>query len=679
MKLLNFAIIKLTFCLILGVIIGYLFEVKLLHSFLISSLFLIVLGIGVLISKANYKQHIWLDLIIYTTTISIGILTVTINKPINHENHFSKHITKSLSSSNIINFRINEVLKPSQFHNKYVIDILEMNTEKVSGKSLLNVKKDSTHSNLKVDDILIATSNFKPIIPALNPHQFDYKKYLHQKNIYQQLYITNTELLKISNKKHTIFGYASKLRERINNNLKQSGFKDNELAIINALLLGQRQDISKDIYNSYSQAGVIHILAVSGLHVGIILLLLNFIFKPIEIIKYGKTIKILLLLISLWSFAIVAGLTASVTRAVTMFSIVAIGLNLKRPTNIYNTLAISIFVLLLFKPMFLLDVGFQLSYLAVIAIVTIQPLLYKLWKPKFKIIDYLWQIFTVTLAAQFGVIPISLYYFHQFPGLFFISNLVIIPFLGIILGFGIIVVFLAFLNILPSFLASFYGNIISLMNDFVVWISKQEQFLFKNISFGLTEVILSYIFIVTLIYLYKQRNYKSVLLFLISIVVIQSVFIYNKHQIETNNFVVFHKSRNSIIGQKNNHEFVLNHSLDSIQLKNEKLVINYEVGEHITKTYYGPLQPFYILNRKKVLVIDSLGVYNIHSFKPQIVLLRNSPKINLNRLIDILKPELIISDGSNYKSYQKRWFKTCEAQKIPFHQTSKKGAFVYNY
>src|SRR5690606_23990920 len=126
------------------------------------------------------------------------------------------------------------------------------------------------------------------------------------------------------------------------------------------------------------------------------------VFKPLESLKRGKTIKIILIVIVLWGFAIVAGLSASVTRAVTMFSIVAIGMNLKRPSNIFNTLAISMFFLLLFKPLFLFDVGFQMSYLAVIAIVVFQPFLVKLWSPKFWPIKKLWQIFTVTMAAQLG-------------------------------------------------------------------------------------------------------------------------------------------------------------------------------------------------------------------------------------------------------------------------------------
>ena len=189
-----------------------------------------------------------------------------------------------------------------------------------------------------------------------------------------------------------------------------------------------------------------------------------------------------------------------------MFSIVAIALHWKRATNIYNTLAISIFILLLCKPLFLFDVGFQMSYLAVISIVSIQPLLYKVWQPKWKAIDYFWQILTVTIAAQFGVVPISLYYFHQFPSLFFISNLAIIPFLGLILGFGILVIILALLDSLPLFLANIYGSVIRLMNSIVGWVSNQELFVLKNISFDIQHVIGFYPVSSSLLYSYLKNK-----------------------------------------------------------------------------------------------------------------------------------------------------------------------------
>lgn len=675
MQQLNFSVIKLTFCLVLGILIGYKLDFPINLSIGLTLSFLIVLFISFLINRTTRKKTIIFGIFSILVFSSLGILTTTFHKQENQLNHYTNQNEIDLNSTASVTFKVREILKPGIFYNKYIVDLKYINQKKVSGKSLLNVQKDSTKTPLKVDQIILTKSKLKELNSPLNPNQFDYRSYLKKQHIYHQLFVNNKGLKILERKPSSAFGLAARIREHINLKLKGFDFTHDELAIINALLLGQRQDISKETYDSYTQAGAIHILAISGLHVGLVLLILNFMFKPLDRLKHGKKIKIGVILLLLWCFAIIAGLSASVTRAVTMFSVVAIGMNLKRPTNIYNTLAISIFVLLLFKPMFLFDVGFQLSYLAVFSIVWIQPLLYKLWNPKIWLIDKFWQIFTVTVAAQFGVAPISLFYFHQFPGLFFVSNLVIIPLLGFILGFGFVLIALAVLNILPPFLASVFGDLISLMNAFVSFISKQEIFLFKQISFNILSVFASYILIICLIKLYQKYNYKRIILGLSSITIFLFVSLLNKYQSATNEFIVFHKNRYSLLGLKNNVGLNIYHNMDSLTLKNDRVVANYKIGNHVKSVKIDNLQSVYELNDKLLLVVDSLAIYKT-SFDPDIILLRNSPKINLNRLIDMLNPELVIADGSNYKSYQERWAKTCLKKQLPFHQTSKKGAYI---
>ena len=150
-------------------------------------------------------------------------------------------------------------------------------------------------------------------------------------------------------------------------------------------------------------------------------------------------------------FGILAGLAPSVLRSVTMFSFVAIGLFLRRSVNIYHTLLVSILLILLFQPSFLFDVGFQLSYIALFFIVWLQPLLANLWTPKNKIKNYIWDILTVSFAAQIGTLPLSIYYFHQFPGLFFVTNLIVIPLLGFIMSLGVLVMVFAAFNWVPFY------------------------------------------------------------------------------------------------------------------------------------------------------------------------------------------------------------------------------------
>ncbi|RXJ49823.1 ComEC/Rec2 family competence protein [Gelidibacter gilvus] len=676
MKLLNFALIKITICLIVGILFAHYFNFSYTYTLALTLILILGLSVLLIVERARLVKSVAFGVLTIFTFLGIGILSYQLHDQKSFKQHYTQHIDPAKDTIETISFQIREVLKPGVFHDKYSVDILTINDRQLVGKTLLNVQRDSLLQAYKVDAVFVTTSPLTHLNPPINPNQFDYKKYLEKQYIYHQIFTDHHELLPVYSETHTIFGYAAQLRTHINSKLKFYNFRPDELALINALLLGQRQDISPEIFNSYSKAGAIHILAVSGLHVGIVLLLLNSLFRPLEYLKHGKTLKTLLILLILWGFAIVAGLSASVTRAVMMFSIVAIGMNLKRPTNIYNTLAISMFFLLLFKPLFLFDVGFQMSYLAVIAIVSFQPFLEKLWQPSFKPAKTLWQIFTVTLAAQFGVVPISLFYFHQFPGLFFLSNLVIIPVLGIILGMGIIVILLAAINLLPVWIADIYGGIISTMNSFVRWVSLQERFIFTDLSFSLLQVLAAYLLIMTLVMVSKKQNFKRLALAMLAVLMFQSVLIFEEKKNQTEEFVVFHKSRYSLIGIKKNATLAVSHNFDSLTSSRDNIIKNYKIGNAIKEIANETLEHVYLFGNKRILVVDSLGIYRIPEFNPDYVVLRNSPKINLNRLLDSIKPQLIIADGSNYKSYLKRWELSCLQQNTPFHLTGREGAFV---
>ena len=679
MKLLNFNIIKLSVCLIIGILIGYFYNTPTISLLYILGVLLLLFTISYFVAKNQFIKTIWFGMIGYTIMICIGILNVSIHNPLNNSTHYSNLINQKNDSTKFITLKIREVLKSSIYDDKYIVDLIKINDLQVSGKSILNIKKDSLNNTLKVDDVFIIKTSLRDVNPPLNPGQFNYKNYLEKQYIYHQLFVTKEMLFDLKKSHQTVFGIANKIREHINFKLIKYSFKPDELAIINAILLGQRQNISEDVYTNYRNAGAIHILAISGLHIGIILIMLSSIFKPLERLRYGIYIKTILIVLILWSFAIIAGLSASVTRAVSMFSIVAIGMHLKRPTNIYNTLAISIFILLLFKPLFLFDVGFQLSYLAVFGIVSINPTLDNLWKPKYWLFKKLWQTLTVTLSAQIGILPISLFYFHQFPGLFFLTNLLIIPLLGIILGFGIIIILLAVLNILPITLANLFGLSINYMNQIVGWVAEQEAFLIKDISFSLLYVVIFYLIIISCFRFIINRNYKRFMLLLTSIIVAQIIFIYTKMESPTNQFLIFHKSRYSLLGNSQSNTLILSDNLDSISKQKDRIIKDYMVSNHIKSLETDSLQSVYLIGNKKLLVIDSLGIYNLKTFKPDYVLLRNSPKINLTRLIALLNPKLIIADGSNYKTYVERWKTTCDKTKTPFHQTHEKGALIINY
>jgi len=671
-KLHQYVPLHFTVSLILGIIIQFyttIWQFGFQKLLILSFVFLIGLALF-----HRYKKRILFTLFSWLLFVLLGISSIYFQEKSNHTNFYQHAITNN--STTILT--IDKVLKSDNYYDKYIANVSQINQQKTVGKILVAIQKDSLQKPLQIDTKLLLKPIFKELPIPLNPNQFNYKEYLKTQGVYEQITTKNQQFKILKPTTNSFIGIASNFRNNVKSSLQKHAFSADELGVINALLLGERKEISKELLQNYSKAGAIHILAVSGLHIGIILLILSILFHPLERLKNGKLIKTMVIVVLLWMFAFIAGLSASVVRAVTMFTAVAIGQTFNRKNVVEHSLVFSMFLLLLVKPLFLFDVGFQLSYLAVFGIVWLQPKLADLWKPKYKAVRFFWQLITVSLAAQVGILPLSLFYFHQFPGLFMLSNLVIIPFLGIILMGGFLVIFLSLLHILPTFLAETYGFIISLMNHFIYWISEQEQFLFSNISFSFLLMLSSYILLFFGAQFFIYRNAKRLLYFLTSVVLFQAVFIYEKQQTSTKNeFIIFHKSRKTMLGRRNGNTLQVFHNLDSTTINQQKTLLSYQTSENVSLSFQHTIPTILSFKNQQILLIDSLGVYKIDNLKNPILLLHNSPKINLNRLITIVQPTQIIADGSNYKSYLKNWKLICEKKKIPFYSTGKNGAFVF--
>lgn len=680
MNLLRFVPIKLTLLLILGIFLGRYLQLDVFLPVTFTSIFFILLGFLFYRDKraASFttlgKNSIIFGILVALTTISIGILSVSSTYPKNQSNHYSH---KDVTGSRMWKIKIHEVLKSSTFSDRYVAKVLALENEKASGRLLLSFPLDTAAEGLMVDDELIVYTELSGIHPPLNPHQFDYRNYLEGLGITNQMRLGRNDFFMAQNAERTIYGVAAKFRNQIIDNLKKANFGKEELGIIQALLLGQRNEISAETYNNYKNAGAVHILAVSGLHIGILLLLLQFIVRPIERLPKGKTIKLILIVGLLWGFALLAGLSASVVRAVTMFSFVAYALYLKRPGNTFNILALSMFAILLaIDPMLLFQVGFQMSYAAVFAIVWIYPLLERLWNPKNKIARYFWQLLSVSIAAQLGVLPISLFYFHQFPGLFFVSNLLIVPTLGLILGIGILVIFLALLNRLPDILVTAYDTLIRCMNGIIGRVAQQEAFVFRNISFDAVQLILVYTILICAVVFFSRPTFKKAFALFLAVIGFQ-FWLFNTSYQSWHKETLFlaHQTRNSIlVHQSGNHLSAI--AQDDKGL--ERLTTDYQIAERILSIAHHPLKNAYQWHNKNLMIIDSLRVYPKKKGNTDYVLLTGSPKLNLERLIDSVHPKTIIADGSNYISYIGRWRETCTRREVPFHYTGEEGAFYFD-
>jgi competence protein ComEC len=675
MKALQFPLIKITFWFVLGILFSYVFNLKIEIAIPLLIVLLLLFSLCYWLAKQRKISDLVFGLVLYSLVFTIGITSFTINKIENNPNNYIRHVSTSTSTNHYLSLVLNEKLNSTPKFQRYIAEVKTIDNFSTSGKIIVNFHSKNIYTSLNVGNKIFVKNEIKIPKKPKNPNQFDYGKYLAHKSIGAQLFIYNKDYVVSPIIEKSIWYYTYQLRKKILDNLRQSGFKLEELNTVAALILGQRQDLSSDIIQDYQLSGAIHILSVSGLHVGYLFLTLSFLLSLFPKNKFYTIAKLVLMLTVLWGFAILAGFSPSVIRSATMFSVIAIGQYLKRQTNIYNTLCIALFVILLIEPNFLFDIGFQLSFVAVFFIVWLYPQIKKLWNPKYKIINYLWEIFAVSLAAQLGTLPISLYYFHQFPGLFFITNIVVLPFLGFIMILGVLVMFLAAFNIVPFYLFKILEWSITALNTFIHWIATYDSFIIRDIPFEKFMLISAFGMIITFgLWLEKNtlNRFKHVLL---SVLIFQityfSVVIYNTKK----EFLVFNIKNSTVIGNRNGNKLEL---YTNNSVLNDKTLKPYLIGNFNPNTRINKLKNFYFFDKKRIEVIDKSGAFSPF-LKPDILIIINSPKINFERIINQIQPKLIVADASNYKFLVEKWESTCYKEKIPFYDTSKKGFYQLNF
>lgn len=380
------------------------------------------------------------------------------------------------------------------------------------GNLLFYIRKDSLTPTpqLKYGDALLVQGTPLKVAPPKNPEQFNYQRYLTYQNIYHQHFATSMHYQKTDSAQgQPIIALSNRLRHYLDARLKTLVKGSQEYGIATALLLGVKEHIENDIKNAYSGAGLMHLLAVSGLHVGFIYLIFYWLLKPLKLLPKGTWWYTLGIIACLWLYALVTGLSASVLRAVTMFSIMAIATASNRRTNIYNTLAVSAFALLIYNPLLLVSVGFQLSYIAVAGIVYIQPKVYRWLSFSHWLSDYLWQLTSVSIAAQLATFPLAVYYFHQFPNYFLLSNLLALPLAPALLILGIFTLLLSFVPVLGEALGYLLRTLIETLNMVIVELSQLPWAVSKGIYLHQAELWLIYLSLLSflLVFQYKRLVY----------------------------------------------------------------------------------------------------------------------------------------------------------------------------
>ena len=666
---------KITIWFVLGIVFSSYFNPNPASTFVFIGIFFVAFIATIYLSKKDFIQKVYFGIATYLLFFQIGCFTHVIHNEFYNETNYV-HLIKNETDYHSLELVLREKLKGNEKVDKYIGLVKKVDNKTCSGRILVQIHDAHGDSRIQIGNNIQIYGKCILNKKSLNPNQFDYGKYLNNKSIFGQIY-TSANSIKVSDKNDkNIWYYSDRLRNNIITNLQKNNFSKNELQVVNALILGQQQDISKEILKDYQYAGAIHILSVSGLHVGFILLFISFLLKPLPKNKLGNSIRLFTIIICLWGFAILAGLSPSVIRSVTMFSFVAMGLHLKRSTNIFHTLLVSMFLILFFQPSFLFDVGFQLSYLSLFFILWLQPLISNLWMPKNKIATYFWDILTVSFAAQIGAFPLSIYYFHQFPGLFFITNLIIIPFLILIMGLGVLVMVMAAFNFVPMLTMKSLEFCIYYLNKIINWVASFEQFIIKDIPINWQALISLYVLIIAFVILFKKPTYPKIVFAFISVLLFQSTLLITRWEIQNKQeFIVFNSWKNTLITERNGDKVTVYGNQSTIdKLASNTVLKSYLIANSSSITGINKMQNLFYFNNKKIMVIDSFGVYS-KQINPDIIILRQTPKINLERLIQVNQPKLIVADASNYKTTIQLWKSICIKKKIPFHATTEKGFY----
>ena len=636
------------------------FKFQTLQGFLIN-LLLIVLGLFITYQKDIRYRENWFGNIYHDSDYIIA----TINEPLIEKN-------KSYKAEAVVD---------NILHNETV--------KNTAGKIIIYFEKDSANElSLKYGDKILISKKLQEIRNSGNPGAFNYQRYSAFRQIFHNVFLKKNDWLLLDGKNINPFNQFLFTARRNVLNILQKNMQghDDQLAIAEALLIGYTQDLDKDLVQAYSNTGVVHIIAISGMHLALIYVMLVLIFNEMPFIRKSKIIKVIFILSCLWLFSLLTGGAASILRSAVMFSCIVIGENFGRKTSIYNSLAASAFILLCYNPYFLWDVGFQLSYLAVLGIVIFQKPIYHLLYIKNKWVDKLWALVSVSLAAQIFTFPVCIYYFHQFPTLFLFTNIIMVPLSSLILFVEIFLIALAWMPFVGSLIGKLTWWLVWLMNKIILWFNDLPFALWDRISASVASTLILYAFIVCAGYWLLNKSKTALrlsLLLLLGFVILtgytkwqtaiqQKLIVYNVPQHQSIDFI--NGNTYKFIGDS---VLLADGMLQNFHLKSGRIALqlNKKVDSIPALHQNNHLYQF---NNKKILLIDQTIVFQPAEQKINIdyIIISKNQKLYIPQLAQVFNCNQFIFDGSNSLWKIAKWKKDCEQLHLRCYSVSEEGAFI---
>lgn len=552
--------------------------------------------------------------------------------------------------------KINETFRSSEKFRKYSVQVLSVNGVTVNRTNAL-LYWPKTKPELFQNDQTSVFCRISQTKKPLNPFQFDYSKYLERKRIYFTIFQVDSivSIKEASGFYHSSSVFKTKFRQK----LIQNGYSKPTIDLIGAMLLGDRTEMNADIEEDFRRTGVVHLLAISGLHIMMVFSIFMFVFYPMIYLKNGKKIRIVISLILIWSFVAFVDFRPPVFRSALMISIYFISILLKRKPNIYHTLLVSAMVLLLYNPNFLFDPGFILSFSAVFFIVFFNPVYQHLFKPRQKFSKKIIGFVGTTVSAQMGTLPFSVFFFNQTSGLFLAGNVVMIAASYLMVWGGVITVVLTVLGLDIGLWRLLFDSFIGLCISYVHWLSTFDDFVFDRLSISGAELFLLITGLLMIRLIVFKPKASHLFLFLTLIFIFEGQRVYRLVQLNRKQeIIVFHQNRATVIGVRKGNfwDVYLSDLNDSTQV--EKYTIKpYEIHQKIKKKRFLALENgvsgFY---KKDKNVIEYHNKRLIIYSKSNDSLLRNGDFIlarNNTKPDSIGENMELIIDGSNYPDFSK--------------------------
>ncbi len=567
------------------------------------------------------------------------------------------------------------------------VDVLQyynLKWQPAHGQAILYFQKDKAANSLLFGDQLMIQAEFAAPEKPLNPEAFDYATYLKRQGIGATSYVSSGSWhISEHSDGFSIRREADKWRNYLLGIFKKFKIQGDEFAVLAALTLGYTDDLQPDIRAGYSATGTVHILSVSGMHVAVVYIVLMFLLKFLDKSLKTKILKTIIVISFLWGYAFLSGMSAAVIRAAVMFSFVAFAFCLERKSQIYNTLFMSAFAMLVVNPNFLYDVGFQLSYAAVLSIIYFQPIVDKLYKPTNKLTKFTWGMISVSVAAQLGTTPFTLYYFQQFPNYFLITNLIAIPVSTWIIYGAIALFFVSWIPYVSEWMGFVLKWLVWFLNHFIVFVQNLPYSVW-HISINLSQSIVFFLAIFCLSGYYFTKKFTPLFVGLSALLITCMFSIQANYQTLTSKRIIVYA------GQKNLHVSFIN--------RNKNFVFSTDSAEieRIAKTYWNKQKlekPVYLhtnnwfangfacFEGQKVLILQDNFLKNKATQLPielDYLIIGNRLKPKISQILNCVHPRKIIVDKSISRWYTAEIQNVCKIRNINFYSIAQQGAYALN-